>query len=272
MSACNMIIPKKIHYCWFGKKPMTKTIQKCIASWKIHLPDFEIILWNETNAELTHPFVQKALRDKKWAFVSDYVRLKALVDYGGVYLDTDMLILKDFSELLSQPCFVGLESERYVSCGVIGAHENHPYILECLRRYDAVDVSKPINYKDLIIPKVFTTVFKLRYDVKDLVAQQYRDVLLLDVHSFYPYPNPDPNKRRQEGDYLQYINEDSFAVHLWERSWAGYNEFQLINQRRYLKAFISMVRSGNQKGLEPHIYFKKLMSTLTNSIIKRHEK
>ncbi|MEO5991369.1 MAG: glycosyltransferase [Ferruginibacter sp.] len=265
-------IPRKIHYCWFGKKPMSKTIGKCIASWKIHLPDFEIILWNETNAELNHPFVQQALKDKKWAFVSDYVRLKVLADHGGIYLDTDMLVLKDFSELLSQQCFVGMESERYISCGVIGAHKNHPYILKCLRRYDAVDVSKPGNYKSLIIPKIFTSVFKARYKMHTLIAKQYDDVLVMDVNCFYPYPNPDPNKRRKEGDYLHYITEDSFAVHLWERSWTGYNEFQLIHQGRYLKAFIGMIKRGNQKGLEPKTYFKKLISTLRISILQSYEK
>jgi hypothetical protein len=246
------MIPKVIHYCWFGKKPMSKIILKCIESWKVHLPDYELILWNETNSDLNHPFAKQALKAKKWAFVSDYVRLKVLSNYGGVYLDTDMLLLKDISELLNQQCFVGLE--------------NHPYIAQCLQYYDTIDVAKPINYKDLIIPKILTSILKKAYKTETLVAKQYDDLLILDVNYFYAYPNPDPKLRRQDDDYLKYVTEDSYAVHLWARSWAGYNEFQLIHQRRYLKAFSVIIKNGNQKKLEPKKYFRKLLSTIKSSI------
>jgi len=260
------MIPKKIHYCWFGTQPMSKTIEKCIESWKVHLPDFELILWNETNSDLNHPFTQQALKDKKWAFVSDYVRLKVLSEQGGIYLDTDMLMLKDFSELLNNQCFVGLESENFISCGVIAAQKNHPYILNCLNYYDNVDVSKPINYRDLIIPKIFTSVFKTSYKTETLVAKKYDDLLILDVNCFYAYPNPDPNLRKQDDDYLKHVTEESYAVHLWARSWKGYNEFQLIHQRRYLKAFSVMINNGNQKNLKPKIYYGKVLSTIKTSI------
>lgn len=260
------MIPKVIHYCWFGKKPMSKIILKCIESWKIHLPDFEFILWNETNSNLNHPFVQQALKDKKWAFVSDYVRLKVLTEEGGVYLDTDMLMLKKFSELLSEQCFVGLESKNFISCGVIAAQKKHPYILNCLQYYDKVDVSKPINYKDLIIPKIFTSIFKTLYKTETLVAKQYNDLLVLDVDSFYAYPNPNPNIRKQDNDYFKYVTKESYAVHLWARSWKGYNEFQLIHQRRYLKALSVMINNGNQKKLESKKYYRKLLSSIKTSI------
>lgn len=260
------MIPKKIHYCWFGNQPMSKTIQKCVESWKIHLPDFELILWNETNSDLSHPFAQQALKDKKWAFVSDYVRLKVLSEQGGIYLDTDMLVLKDFSELLKYQCFVGLESKKYISCGVVAAQKNHPYILNCLQYYNNVDISKSNNYKDLIIPKIFTSVFKTAYKTELLNAKQYDDILILDVNYFYAYPNPDPKKRKQDDDYLKYITEESYAVHLWERSWKGYNEFQLIHQRRFLKALLVMIKNGNPKNLEKKIYYRKLLSTVKTTI------
>lgn len=260
------MIPKKIHYCWFGTQPLSKTIEKCIESWTTHLPDFELILWNETNSDLNHPFAQQALKDKKWAFVSDYVRLKVLSEQGGIYLDTDMLMLKGFSELLNQQCFVGLESEKFISCGVIAAEKNHPYILNCLQHYDSVDVLKPIKYRDLIIPKIFTSVFKTVYKTETLAARQYDDILVLDVNSFYPYPNPNPNLRKQDDDYLKYVTDDSYAVHLWARSWKGYNEFQLIHQRRYLKAFAVIINNGNKKKIERKKYFRKLLSTIKTSI------
>ncbi|WCO02529.1 glycosyltransferase [Psychroserpens ponticola] len=260
------MIPKKIHYCWFGTQPMSQTILKCIESWQQHLPDFELVLWNETNSDLSHPFAKQALKDQKWAFLSDYVRLNVLSDQGGVYLDTDMLVLKNFSTFLDRKCFVGLESERYVSCGVIGTEANHPYIVNCLRHYDTIDVSKSVNYKDLIIPKIFTSVYKSMYKTEILEAIEYEDLLILDVNYFYAYPNPDPKIRKQDDDYLKHITETSYAVHLWERSWKGYNEFQLIHQRRYLKAFFKMITNGNQKKMKPKKYYRKLLSTIKTSI------
>ena len=266
------MIPKRIHYCWFGPQPMSSLTLQCVASWKQHLSDYEIILWGETNTELHNPFVQQALRDKKWAFVSDYVRLKVLVEQGGIYLDTDMLVLKDFSNLLDQQCFVGLESDRYISCGVIGAQKQHPYLIQCLKHYDTVNVSKVINYKELIIPKIFTTVYKSRYKVETLVAKEQEDLLLLDVEAFYPYPNPDPNRKHGDKDYLNFITQNTYAVHLWAKSWTSLNEFQLINQKRFLRALYVMTTTGNRKKQKPIPYFRKIFSTLKNSFIKNYAK
>ena len=260
------MIPKKIHYCWFGKQPMSKTIQKCIASWKQHLPDFEIILWDESNSDLNHPFVKKAIADKKWAFVSDYVRLQALKKQGGVYLDTDMLVLKHFSELLKYKCFVGLENEHYISCGVIGSTKMHPYISKCLEFYDKFNYTEPLDYKAFIIPKIFTSTFKELYNTNQLHLKDYNDICVFDKDYFYPYPNPNPNKRKGPNDYQQFLTKQTYAVHLWERSWTGYSEFQLIRQKRYCKAIKVILNNGNQKGLDKKKYFRKLLSTIKTSI------
>ncbi|MTV77975.1 exopolysaccharide biosynthesis protein, partial [Streptococcus pneumoniae] len=86
------MIPKKIHYCWFGGKPLSNNVKRCIASWKKFCPDYEIIEWTEKNfcIENQNQFVQDAYRDKAWAFVSDYARLKIIYENGGIYLDTDV--------------------------------------------------------------------------------------------------------------------------------------------------------------------------------------
>ena len=86
------MIPKIIHYCWFGGSTKPKLVKDCILSWKIFFPNYEIIEWNEKNSDLNEPFVKAAYNLKKWAFVSDYVRLTKVYEYGGLYLDTDMLI------------------------------------------------------------------------------------------------------------------------------------------------------------------------------------
>ena len=110
---------KYIHYCWFGDKPLPKLAKKCINSWKKYLPDYEIIKWNEENVNIDEcPFIKEAYRNKKWAFVADYARTKALKEMGGIYFDTDMEIKKDISDLLNNNTFLGLESTGFVAVGV----------------------------------------------------------------------------------------------------------------------------------------------------------
>ena len=92
---------KYIHYCWFGDKPLPKLAKKCIESWKKYLPDYELKEWNESNSNVEEcPFIKEAYENKKWAFVADYVRTKAMYEYGGIYFDTDMEIIKPIDELL----------------------------------------------------------------------------------------------------------------------------------------------------------------------------
>ena len=97
------MIPKIIHYCWFGGKELPNLAEKCIASWKKQLPDYKIICWSEENFDIDNsvPYLKEAYSKKKFAFVSDYVRLYALYNYGGIYLDTDVEVIRDFSPLLN---------------------------------------------------------------------------------------------------------------------------------------------------------------------------
>lgn len=97
------MIPKKIHYCWFGGKPLTKSVEKCIASWRKYCPDFEIIEWNESsiNIEEMPLYVRQAYEAKVWGFVPDYIRLWIIYNYGGIYLDTDVQVIKDLTPLLN---------------------------------------------------------------------------------------------------------------------------------------------------------------------------
>lgn len=104
-----MSIPKVIHYCWFGGNPLPPLAQKCIASWKEYCPDYEIIEWNETNFDLNfNAYVQEAYQAQKWAFITDVVRLYVLCHYGGIYMDTDVEVLKSLDPILSYNGVVGI--------------------------------------------------------------------------------------------------------------------------------------------------------------------
>ena len=105
-----MSIPKIIHYCWFGGGPINPESRKCIESWKKYCPDYKIIEWNEQNFEISqNRYAQQAYEAKKYAFVSDYVRLAVLYRYGGIYLDTDVELVRPLDELLEHKGFIGME-------------------------------------------------------------------------------------------------------------------------------------------------------------------
>jgi hypothetical protein len=108
-----MAIPKIIHYCWFGGAPLPEIASKCLASWQTHCPDYQVMLWNETNLDMQAcPFVAQAYEEKKWAFVSDYFRLKVVQKHGGIYLDIDVELLANLDALLTHDAFFGFEQSK----------------------------------------------------------------------------------------------------------------------------------------------------------------
>ena len=108
------MIPKKIHYVWVGGGAKSDAIKRCMATWKKHLKDYEIIEWNEQNFDInSNPFVKAAYEAKKWAYVSDYIRAKVIYEHGGIYLDTDVLILDNFDAFLEHRAFVGFENPDF---------------------------------------------------------------------------------------------------------------------------------------------------------------
>ena len=131
------MIPKIIHYCWFGKGEKPDSAKKCIASWRKFCPDFEIREWNEDNCDhLAMPFMAEAYAAKKYAFVSDVMRLIVLEQYGGVYFDTDVEVVRDISPLLDDEGFIGFENDQFVNSGqVMAAVPHHPVVQAMIEEY-----------------------------------------------------------------------------------------------------------------------------------------
>lgn len=140
-----MSIPKIIHYCWFGGKPKPKLAEKCIKSWKKFCPDYEIIEWNEGNFDVsTAPlYVRQAYEAGRWAFVTDYVRLRGLTEMGGIYLDTDVEVIKPLDPFLEQKAFAGFEHVERVQTGILACEKGFPLFLEFLRYYDSATFLRP---------------------------------------------------------------------------------------------------------------------------------
>lgn len=131
------MIPKKIHYCWFGRGEKPKLAKKCIASWKKYCPDYEIVEWNEDNFDFqAHPYAKFCYEQKKWAFLSDYVRLVVVEHYGGIYFDTDVELLKNLDSWLLREAFYGFENNSHVNTGQgFGSEAHHPTIKAMLEQY-----------------------------------------------------------------------------------------------------------------------------------------
>ena len=162
------MIPKKIHYCWFGGNPLDELGQKCLASWKKYCPDYEIIEWNESNFDInSNSYVKEAYEAKKWAFVTDYVRLYALFNYGGVYMDTDAELIMGIDAFLNEPAFSGFESTQYILTAIMGAEKGSEWIGLLLRDYDGRHFKKDDGSYDLTTNvKVITELTVKKYGIE----------------------------------------------------------------------------------------------------------
>ena len=131
------MIPKIIHYCWFGRNPLPESAKKCIDSWRKFLPDYEIKEWNEDNFDVNlYPYAKEALENRKFAFVTDVVRLYALYTEGGVYMDTDVEVLKTYNPFLHHKMFSGFETNNNVPTGMMAAEKGSVWAKELLEQYN----------------------------------------------------------------------------------------------------------------------------------------
>ena len=240
------MIPKIIHYCWFGPKPFSRTVKKCLKTWHKHLSDYEFFFWNEqtcaTYAEehrlpnpMEHPFVQSAYKAQKYAFVADYVRFWALYHIGGIYLDTDMYVLRSFTPLLQAQFFCGWETATEgaagqcappvagstVSCGALGACALGACARDILNRYDEL-LFDEAHIAEYVIPRIITPIIR-----------QHPEVTIYPYDYFYPFPF----NRRTDSRFLQYATNDTYAIHLWDISWISLKEKFVHNIVEIIKRF-----------------------------------
>lgn len=262
------MIPRVIHYCWFGEKRKPKLIKDCIKSWKRHLPNYEIIEWNEKNSDLSHPFVKEAYRLKKWAFVADYVRLKVLYENGGIYLDTDMLVLKSFDDLIHHKCFIGAEDDDFINCAVFGAVSEYEFIKKCLNYYDKFKFSKDLSLQMNTITRIVTKIFRKEFGYNSLFDKKIEKNNLVIYPSSFFYPLSYDNKN-DINNYKKYLLNESYTVHLWNESWIEFTEFQYLRKGKYalgLKIALKNIFINGKTDIE---YFRKILSCFKESLIKK---
>lgn len=206
-------IPKVIHYCWFGGKEKPKIVKECINSWKRYLKGYEIVEWNEENFNIeAFDFSKKAYENKKWAFVSDYCRIWTLYNYGGIYLDTDMEILKPLDNLLSNNSFGGLEDEL-IAFGIWGCKKEDEFIEKVLNYYNKLNYDDyKENLQKLAIPIHLTEIAK-----ENGYKENYNEVsYFLDRVAVYPKEYFYPKRHAWEEPI---ITDKTYSIHHYEGTW-----------------------------------------------------
>ncbi|MFN1872779.1 glycosyltransferase [Clostridioides difficile] len=187
----------------------------CINSWKEKLPEYEIVEWNEKNFDIEkeikgNKFLEECYKRKLWAFISDYTRIKVLYEQGGVYMDTDMQILKDITPLLENNRLIcGYEDDReYINGAIIGVEKGHPFLKDLLEYYEKEVLTSSL----FTIPKIMTHLMEKNY--KKIDPNNYEEgIRVYDKEYFYPFGF-------KEDFTPECITENTFGIHWWGKSWA----------------------------------------------------
>ena len=208
------MIPKTIHYCWFGHGPLPELSIRCIESWHKHMPDWEYRLWNEDNFDIkAYRYAKEAYDSGKFAFVSDVARLVALNKEGGVYLDVDFMVYKPFDDLLRYHAFAGFEGSKTnpVMMGVIASEPSGMWIKEQLEQYR--DRSFIVNGKEDLTTNVRIVTDKMIANgfISDGREQDYKDLHVFPVEFFCP--------RQTSGEY--FLTGDTYCEQLGNSSWSN---------------------------------------------------
>ena len=240
-------IPKKIHYCWFGHGEKNELIIKCIDSWKKQCPEYEIIEWNEENFDVNkNLYCKQAYDNKCWAFVSDYARLWILYNHGGIYLDTDVELIKRIDDLLKYNSFFCCESNNSVNTGLgVGATKNNKIIKAILDDYEKISFEDHGRLDKIPCPirntKTINSYLNMELDVKD--------ILIIDNNAFLPK------------EYFCPLDYDSKKLNITNKTYGihWYNESWLSNKQKIRKKILVKLRNtiGEEKYNKIKNKFKK---------------
>lgn len=228
------MIPKVIHYCWFGTKPLPDEMKKYIGSWKKYAPDYEIVQWNETNFDVhSHPFMEAAYAARAWAFVSDYARLKIVHDNGGIYFDTDVELLKNPDFLLENRCFMGVHQiGKLCTTGIgFGAEKGSSVVRQMLEKYDEVQF-RTEDMEKLACPALNNAV------LRDLGYSYSEEIWRHPLVTVYPCRYFDP---LSTGKTDNLMCGDTVSIHHYAATWTGKGNrlkrklFRLIGEENVFK-------------------------------------
>lgn len=233
------MIPKVIHYCWFGGNPLPESAVRCIESWKKHCPDFEIRQWTEKDFDITqNEYTKQAYEVKAWGFVPDYIRLWIIYNYGGVYLDTDVQVVKDLTPLLEHSAYAGFEDEKSVNFGQgFGAEKGNPAIYAHMKMYDTLRfVNEDGSLNRTASPRYTTLCLKERgLKVNDGTVQQLDGITIYPTEYFCP-------KDFVTGETN--VTNNTYSIHQFDASWYSEEGRYALELKRKFSRFLPR-RIGN---------------------------
>lgn len=238
------MIPKIIHYCWLSGDPFPTDIQACLDTWKMHLPDYEIWLWDTHRFDIKSTlWTQQAYEARKYAFAADYIRLYALYYYGGIYLDADVLVYKNFDNLLNLPYFIGHDQIRGFEAAVIGAEKGCLWIKDILDTYnEKAFIKEDGSYDTLPLPCRFHHV---------LVGEGYKFYCL---HEQYQYETKDHELIVFDGNFFNSRDAvevrqtaKSYCAHNYAGSWQNKNNGPKPIKNRLPKWLLKVIYTIGQK-------------------------
>lgn len=206
------IVPRKIHYFWFGRKAIPKQFQKNIESWERTCPDYEIVRWDESNYDYRkNPYMRQAYESEKWGFVPDYARLDVINTYGGIYLDTDVELIKPLDDLLQFKLFCGFEDLKMVNFGLgFGGTAENVILQEMMELYEEIDFIKPDKTMNLIPSPAYQTKILAKHGlIRNGNSQYHEDFVAFSSEFFSPI-----NAYGFGG-----ITENTFSIHQYAATW-----------------------------------------------------
>lgn len=238
------MIPKIIHYCWFGKSPLPKLAKECIKSWKRYCPDFTIKEWNENNSPIhLFPFAEQALKASKWAFVSDVIRLYALYTEGGIYMDTDVELIGPLYPFLNHRAFTGYERDsNMLQTAIFGAEPQSQWIADWLKLYNSL----PFSPERKIMVTIINNIIISQY-LKDKGINLNGQLFQSNYITIYPHDYFCPMSHQT---HLISKTHNTVCIHYYTFSWVepktikGYTKLLLtkcIGEKLFRK-YINKIR------------------------------
>lgn len=212
------MIPKKIHYCWLSGDPFPDNIQHCLDSWKVKLPDYELVKWDLQRFPLDKcRWVKQAYEHRKYAFAADYIRLYALATEGGIYLDSDVEVLKSFDELLTLPYFICKEnSPQGVEAATIGAEAHCEWINKCLDYYKDKDfINNKGGQNNRVLPAILKEVISTNYDLIEVSSPQQ---ICRDEDKVYLLPTDYFSPKNYVSKKIR-VTSNTYSIHHFASNW-----------------------------------------------------
>jgi mannosyltransferase OCH1-like enzyme len=228
------MIPKKLHYCWFGQKPLSDLNKRCLDTWTRQFPDFEIKEWNEINSPLESDYCQATIAKRAWSRLSNYVRMYALYAEGGIYFDTDVEVVKSFTPLMTHSFFLGFQQKEkqidWVNTAVQGGVAGHWFPKLCMDETEARFAKTGEFHRS---PTIITKLLEQR-GLRQYGLQDIDEVTIYPSEYFYPFPwfgtfSPDC------------VTENTYCIHHWEATWRNKKQDKVLS---YLTKIKKLLRRG----------------------------